>query len=66
MISLKDRVRAQESANQQPEDQENTVEFLQVERRWRESRLSRSPGSSKLQLQTCEAGALPSPLGSAY
>lgn len=65
MISLKDRVKAQESANQQPEDQENTVEFLQVERRWRERRLSRSPGSSELQLQMCEAGALPSPLGSA-
>lgn len=64
MFSLKDRVRTQGSANQQPEDQENVVEFLQIEREWRESRFSQSPASSELQLQTYEAGALPSPLGS--
>lgn len=65
MVSLKDRLGAQESAKQQPEDQENMVETLQIERGWRESRLSRSPVSSELQLQVCEVGALPSPSGSA-
>lgn len=61
MFSLKDRVRTQGSANQQPEDQENVVEFLQIGKGWRENRFSGIPASSELLLQVCEAGAPPAP-----